>query len=214
MDKTIQEDEEINNSLPAGIRDDLSNKLIHLTKGTPDEAKKIFKKIISESQLLGSNNDIRGGDKVICFSEAPISKLGLILAYGKYTNMRYMPYGFMFEKNYLFEKGARPVIYQTGKEFDELNENQKYRHVRYEHNKGIDHTWEREWRLKTDSLILDPENVTLIVPSKEIERKLHDAHASVQTATSIVTDGMMPIEAFTWHIVSLSDLGFDMSHYL
>lgn len=105
-----------NNELPPFLRDDLSDKLIHLTRGSNEEAQEIFRKIITEKKLLGSNMNQKKMDKVICFSEAPISKLGLILAYGNYTKLRYKPYGFMFDKKYLYERSARPVIYQSAEE--------------------------------------------------------------------------------------------------
>jgi hypothetical protein len=78
--------------------------------GNLDEAGKTFSKIVSEKKLLGSSKNIRGNHKVICFSEAPISKLGIILANPNIHNLRYRPFGIMFDKEYLFQKGARPVI--------------------------------------------------------------------------------------------------------
>jgi hypothetical protein len=82
------------------IRDDLSNRLIHLTKGDSDKAGNTFLKIIKTKKLIGSAENIRGGHKVICFSEAPISKLGIILATPNAGSMRYRPFGLMFDKNY------------------------------------------------------------------------------------------------------------------
>ena len=63
------------------IREDLSNKLLHLTRGSYEEASKAFSEILKSKKLLGSGRDIRGKLKVICFScENPINKLGYILA--------------------------------------------------------------------------------------------------------------------------------------
>jgi hypothetical protein len=80
--------------------------------------------------------------------------------------MRYAPLGVMVDKRWLYERGGRPVIYQSHAEFDELPESKQHLHVRYEPDQGIDYSWEREWRIKTDSLELDPEQTTIVVPSR------------------------------------------------
>lgn len=43
----------------------------------------------------------------------------------------------------------------------------RYRHVRYEPDRGIDHTWEREWRIRTDELILDPKQTLVVIPTAD-----------------------------------------------
>jgi hypothetical protein len=74
------------------IRDDLSDRLIHLTRGTHEEAGVRLATILSEGRLLGSNTDIRGGHHCVCFTEAPVGQLSRILAMPGVHNMRYMPY--------------------------------------------------------------------------------------------------------------------------
>ena len=193
------------------FRDDLSNRLIHLSKGSYEEAKSTFYKIMKDGKLIGSNEAARGDDKVICFSEAPISKLSTILANPNAHNMRYRPFGVMYEKSYLFEKGARPVIYQTNTEYDLLNSEQKYRHVRFEPSKGIDWTWEREWRIRADELDLDEEKVTLIVPNRSIEEEMKsDHHARISRASMLTSFGPNIVGKFSWHFIVLEDLGVDI----
>ncbi|WP_286822745.1 MULTISPECIES: hypothetical protein [unclassified Idiomarina] len=194
------------------IRDDLSNRLIHLTKGSFADAEAVFNKIIQEKCLRGSNSSIRGGHNVICFSEAPLSKLGLILANPNAKDMRYMPFGFMFEKEYLFNLGARPAIYQPNSEFDLLYQEQQFRHVRFEPEKGIDWTWEREWRLQTDELPLDSTDVTLIVPDRDWVAQAHERHHDELVSASIALKELAPmfIGQFEWHFIGLSDLGFEI----
>jgi len=194
------------------IRDDLSNRLIHLTKGSFADAELTFNKIIQEKRLCGSNKDIRGGHKVICFSEAPISKLGLILANSNVENMRYCPFGFMFEKEYLFKLGARPAIYQPNDEFNLLHEDQQFRHVIFDPMKNIDWTWEREWRLQTEELALEYNNVTLIVPNREWETRMQTQHHDETVAMTVALEELGPIFVgkFKWHFIVLSDLGFNI----
>lgn len=191
------------------IRDDLSDKLIHLTKGGYDEASKVFLEILGSKKLLGSNFDVRGKSKVICLSEAPINKIGYILAQPNAHNFRYAPFGVMFEKAYLFKKGARPVIYQTEEEFKLLKEEQQYRHVKFDLDKNFDLTWEREWRIEAKELELEENHVTMIVPNREWEDKFKDEHHGRLSRANLVTRGFGAgmVGKFQWHFIVLEDLG-------
>src|SRR5712691_5760683 len=160
------------------IRGDLSKRLIHLTKGdNQDDAVSSFFRIIREGRLLGGSGFIRGGFSCVCFSEAPIAVLSQILANPSVHGIRYAPFGVMVSKEWLFQKGGRPVIYQAQDEYDLLPGALKYRHVRYEPDRGVDHTWEREWRIRTDELILDPDVTTFIVPTRQWVDKFKQEHA-------------------------------------
>jgi len=194
------------------IRDDLSNKLIHLTKGSYGEASNIFLEILNSKKLLGSNADIRGKSTVICFSETPINKLGYILAQPNAHNFRYAPFGIMFEKAYLFKKGARPVIYQTEDEFKLLKAEQQFRHVKFDLDKNVDWTWEREWRIEADELDLEEEHVTMIVPDRIWEEKFKDEHHVRLSRANLVTHGFGAgmIGKFKWHFIVLEDLGMQI----
>jgi hypothetical protein len=190
------------------IRDDLSNKLIHLTRG--EEAAETFKKILDDKKLIGNDGNIKGSYKCVCFSEAPISKLSLILAQTMAHDMRYKPFGVMVDKEWLFDQGGRPVIYQSNAEYDLLDENQKYRHVRYEPSNKIDFTWEREWRIQTDNLLLDPEHTTVIVPNREEERRVLQPHEDkIWRRAAVGMLGGMPSSTIKspWHFIVLEDLG-------
>jgi hypothetical protein len=159
------------------IRDDLSDKLIHLTRGpTYDDAARLFSTILAEKRLLGGTGCIKGGFRCVCFSEAPVSKLGQILANPMAHGMRYKPFGVMVDKRWLFERGGRPVIYQPDCEFALLHDDQKSRHVRYEPTNNVDFTWEREWRICTDELSLDPDATTVVVPNRTWVRKVLQPH--------------------------------------
>jgi hypothetical protein len=194
------------------IRGDLSNRLIHLTKGnTLAEASPNFLQIINEGKLIGSTGHIRGGYTCVCFSEAPISVLSQVLSNPAVLGMRYVPLGVMVRKQWLFEQGGRPVIYQADEEFELLPDELKYRHVRYEPHKGIDHTWEREWRIRTQELILDPLTVTFVVPTREWEERFKQEHADNQQSAAFVfgNDAWLTVEKFPWHFIVLEDLGVE-----
>jgi len=184
------------------IRDDLSNKLIHLTRGdsaddptkAQEQALERFHSIVAHKKLLGGSGYIKGSYKCVCFTEAPISKLSHILASGPSTDVRYSPYGVMVEKKWIYQKGGRPAIYGPDHDFEKLPDEMKYRHVRFWLGDGheIDHTWEREWRIHTDELVLDPSQVTLVVPNRAVK--------------DVFNERVSP----EWHFIVLSDLGVDV----
>ena len=191
------------------IRGDLSQRLIHLTRDLNEvSGEERFKQIMESKQINGGSNDIRGGYKCICFSEAPISELGQIIAKND-SEIRYSPFGFMFSKDYLYKIGARPVIYQSHEEYDLLNDEIKYKHVKFDlsNSKKMDWSWEREWRLKTDKLIITPEDVTLIVPNRQFIEDLKDKNYETNIAYSIIE--LWAAERFDWHFIVLEDLGYD-----
>ena len=72
-------------------------------------------------------------------------------------------------KKWAFEQGARPVIYQAENEFENLPESHRWRHVRYDPSATppIDFSWEREWRIQNDELVIEPENVCIVVPDDD-----------------------------------------------
>jgi len=168
-------------------RNDLSQNLIHWFKGGfEQEAYDTLLKVICSGQLLGGNGSIRGGYTCICFTEAP--KEGFFD-----VKQRYMPFGVMLPKNFIFDLGGRPVIYQSNDEFDHLPEIFKWKHVRYEPtaNPPIDFTWKREWRLLTKTLDLPYEDTTIIVPNNEWLERLYQYFESEEYKKSTYDNLML-----------------------
>ncbi len=157
---------------------------------------------------MGGNGFIKSRYNCICFSETPISKIGILLA-GDHKLFRYQPYGIMFSKEFIYSRGGRPVIYQSDIEFHSLKEEKKHLHVRYEPHNNIDYTWEREWRIKTDYIDFLPEDVTLIIPNRQIADSIRDFGYDEQKEV-IKKDGIDAFEPFPWHFITLEDLGVDM----
>lgn len=198
-------------------RDDISDSVIHFTKpkshisantfdstnekeikGFLEESLNVFIKIMEEKTLLAGTTFIKGNFNCICFTEAPISKLPSVFSNRVLNKIRYAPYGFMFKKKWLYKNGARPVIYGPESDYNCLDENLKYRYVKYnlESDPEIDFTWEREWRLKTQSLQFDPSDVTLVVPNRAVVDSIR------------YKDGGDPHS--NWHFIALSDLGLEL----
>lgn len=163
-------------------RKDISNQLIHFTKGeTLESAYENICSIINQRRLIGGNGAIKGGHKCVCFSEAPLQALGNgLLNSSAYT--RYSPFGILFEKKWIFDQGGRPVIYQSDSEYDALPDTHKWRHVRYEPNAEdpIDFTWEREWRIPTEELTINHLVAVVVVPTHDWVKQLEAKHESDQ----------------------------------
>ena len=190
------------------IRDDLSSKLVHLTSGDWDNAAVTFQKIVGEKRLRGGTGGIKDNLQCVCFSEAPISKLSTILANPSQLGFRYAPFGVMVDKEWLFKQGGRPVIYQSEDEYKLLHRDQRYRHKQYEPDKDIDFTWEREWRIRTEELLLDPSNITLVVPNRSWETKvLSERYGKIFRRAALETPIPRVMIENEWHILVLEDLG-------
>jgi hypothetical protein len=190
------------------IRDDLSDRLIHLTRGpTYSAASATLAEILAQRALRGSSGCIRGGYTCVCFSEAPIAKLGYLLALPTAHGVRYMPYGIMLSKEWLYSLGGRPVIYQSDVEFDHLPEALRFRHVRYEPPR-VDFSWEREWRIQTSSLALDPATVTVVVPTRAwVDRMKETYSRRVRARSTLGIPVTRSIASLPWHFIALEDLG-------
>lgn len=194
------------------IRGDLSNRLIHLTRDSEDlSAEQVLRSIVQDGCLRGSSNDIRGGHSVVCFTEAPLSALAQTMAVEP-TAMRYQPFGVMVSRDWLYARGGRPVIHSAPQDYDALPPSMQYRYVKYQpERRNGDWTWEREWRIQTDGLALDPAHTTLIVPRRAIADAYVTAHYEdlVKLALALGEVGFAVIEPYQWHFVALEDLGME-----
>jgi hypothetical protein len=196
------------------IRDDLSDRLVHLTKGQSEkEAAQNFLNIVRTKTLRGGTGYMKGGFRCVCFTEAPIGKLAHILAQPSVHGMQYAPLGIMLDKLTLFQAGGRPVIYQPDSDYHLLAQSQRFRHKRYEPDAGIDFSWEREWRILTDAFCLNPASVTLIVPNRAWSDYLFKRHADDLQSYALVMKDMAYalIDKCPWHFLVLEDLGLHVN---
>ena len=193
-------------------RQDISEKLIHFTKGdTYDDAFERLRSIVAERRLIGGSHLIKGAYTCVCFSEAPLSSLenGLL---NSSAYSRYAPFGVVFDKKWVFDNGGRPVIYEPESEFDWLPETHRWRHVRYEPTAAepIDFSWEREWRIQTNELRFGPSVGAIVVPDRDWARLLLNEHDREQDYIvmqySLIMDESLAIqyrESFAWLIYVL-----------
>lgn len=170
------------------VRRDMGDLLFHFTRASknetiswtssygstitaPTSAYNVLRKILDEGSLIGTSTWTHGTN-CVCFTEAPITEFNSIfslvsLAASKKERPRYQPYGIAVDKKWLFQQGGRPVIYDRPTELDGLPETMKYRFVPFDPSTGVDFTWEREWRIPTDKLVLDPHHTLVVVPTAD-----------------------------------------------
>ena len=198
------------------MRPDISNFLIHFTSDKSVYlAYKRLKKIIKERRLIGNNELIKGGYHCICFSEAPLNCLpGGLVNLNYYS--RYSPFGIMVSKEWLFNLGGRPVIYQSEDEFNLLPDQIKWRHMLYDPSQepAIDFTWEREWRINCDYLDFKLSNAQIIVSNNSWADRLKKDHEREEEykvrAYSMVLDeddaelAALLVNEFDWMVRTLN----------
>ncbi len=189
--------------MPTIYRDDLSDRLIHLTKGEPEQAMGTLLTIIDERRLIGGIGYIKGKHHCVCFSESPISKIGFLLAQPR-EDVKYKPYGIMFRKTWIYRKGGRPVFYQSEQDYAKLPPELQHLHVRFDlsYSPPTDHSWEREWRLRADELPFTPDDVSLILPNRAVLDVMVEQHLEAAGTP------------FPWRYILLEDLGVPVDHGL
>jgi hypothetical protein len=147
-------------------RADFSHSLVHLTRERkkysspkPGEIIKLErtfspfevpKEILVSGVIRGGTRYVKGGMRAVCLSEIPLAALHHFTTPPERELATYRPYGIAFSKRTIFDVGGRPVIYIPDTEGDWIPIAQKWRQVRFELDKEIDWTHEREWRLLGD----------------------------------------------------------------
>lgn len=157
-------------------RTDMSYFLIHFTQGDDEVAFQNLKSIISSKRISADNRLIRGGHMVSCFTETPLDCIREIGGIKNETgHTKYAPYGVMFSKKDVYQRGGRPIIYSESDHYDLLHPTLQWRFMRYEPTfekyKGVDFSWEREWRIPGN---FEFSNIRywVVVPSIEVGEKL------------------------------------------
>lgn len=169
-------------------RNDMTMSLVHLTKPTETEGlAEVLIKILKEKKLRGSTTKsgfIVGNRTAVCFQDTPLYSLAQNVYYEQNANredkerkQRYYGAGLIFEKEFIYRKGGRPVIYDKTTEAKlYLPENQHWRIVNLDlsnRDSIIDWTHEREWRIPND-LEFELTDIKLLVPRHEFLKKFND----------------------------------------
>ena len=216
------------------VRRDVSDLLFHFTRnihpqnikikiadnaemGMSGSASGVLRKILYEGKLQGSSRWTYGVSTV-CFTEAPIQEFNSVfslvaIAASHDQRPRYEPYGIAVSKKWFFAQGGRPVIYDHPDTFAEYPESQRYRYVPYDPTSGVDFTWEREWRIKAESLVLDPKYTLVVVPTSDEAFELVYEFANIEADWDVEGSHGEPYITGTYHspkwlAVSLDMFGF------
>lgn len=167
---------------------DFSPFLVHLTKDDEEFcAKDVLDTILNENTLRSYNYFFLYGPnlksqnaslidkfKVVCFTETPIDQIDILLNRVSRRNFKPDPYGLVFKKEYIREKGGNPVFYVTKKIASPLWDSLYKPHVEGKKQtsekickllalvtvceEGNDWHWEREWRI-VGNLVFNPSDI-------------------------------------------------------
>ncbi|BFH62438.1 DUF2971 domain-containing protein [Paenibacillus azoreducens] len=166
------------------------------------DPKDVLIKILNEKKLVGTDKKafVAGNSKVICFQDLPLYSVsqnayyeGVDLnakpGYISYKeNARYVPFGLLFTKKTLWDKGARPVIYEDKRSFlEKLDSSEHWRVVHMDLSNPADlkdFTHEREWRLKTDEFTFEYEDVYILL-DESFSYRYFVKHASEEIQNKI-----------------------------
>lgn len=165
-------------------RMDLSSRLTHLTKGVDkDDAFNNLINILEEKKIKGSSKKkgfICGEIPAVCLQDAPLSAIAENLQYEEVLRkeenqkVRYLGFGIRFQKNFIYQQGGRPVIYDdTDKAKMYLLKNEWWRIVKLDlsnSNSVVDWMHEREWRVPKD-IIFNYSQCEVIVPSPKYYKR-------------------------------------------
>lgn len=165
-------------------RSDLCTRLVHLTRGVEDEPKKktalrVLFEILDSRTLKGSSTSsgfIVGKTRAVCFQDAPLHAVGQNCWFEQkwrkqnaWAKTRYTPNGIMLPKQYVYDEGGRPVIYDSTQEAKKyLPQDQWWRIVNFDlsdKDNIIDWSHEREWRVPED-LEFNLEDVILLLTNQ------------------------------------------------
>ncbi len=181
---------------------DFSPFLVHLAKDDDDNmmyAKDALDMILNQKTLKAYNHycyfspaltnsqnvSLQDKFKVACFTETPIGQIDVLLNTVSGRNFKPEPYGLVFEKEYIREKGGNPVFYVTKEIARPLLDLLYEPHVERKEQtsekickllalvtvceKGNDWHWEREWRI-VSNLEFNLEDIYCgLCPEKDIE---------------------------------------------
>jgi hypothetical protein len=183
-------------------RDDLSTFLVHLTRKTDDGESAIENLInILDRHIIEARNpkglcwdwpDYLDFTRSVCFTETPLNYVRYLFDIeGRGINLE--PYGLVFSKTFLLEKGANPVFYINT--FDKKEPRTELRtviarminnHPNKEDMKEIvayfdtygkiagsdkirDFYWEREWRFKGNFTFDDKDIIIGLCPDGDLD---------------------------------------------
>jgi len=173
----------------------------------------VLKEIISDGIIYGSTTDsgcIKGENPAVCLSEMPLPSLRYLAGV---TGSKYDLYGLTFSKRAIFAVEGRPVIYLPNTDISWVPAEEKWRIVRFKlctdftHDKcedadcrvNIDHSFEREWRVKGNINLSDVRGFLIIVKTMSESIEIHNMIEGNKLLESKLR-GVLPMDALFKHM--------------
>lgn len=228
------------------VRRDLSQFLVHLTReyeGSSARANLIS--ILRERTIcartahclfkyefdsLGLSATLKKRFRTVCFTETPLPQIKHLIAKMPRRAINLKPYGLVFDRHALLEKGANPAIYintegtklkqlllsEFRKRFKNVTTSSEPRDTRFAcceaifqyyalvniFSPGHDFTWEREWRLSGNLEFKYREIVAIIAPNP---KKFESACKEQLSGSKFEHIKRLPIISSEWSYEDIID---------
>jgi len=154
-----------------------SDRLVHLSgrarsraPGTPEER---LASIVQDHHIAASDTFSRCSRRYVSFTEVTFESLNHV-----FSRASYAPWGIVFRKDLVFERGGAPVLYVRTDEWAGTAtwaESAQARVVRFDLT-GADWMWEREWRVPgAEGFRFDDSDIVAVIAPA-------DASAAVSTS--------------------------------
>jgi hypothetical protein len=162
---------------PDQDEDDYLDELI-LSDVTDHSAFAALMRIVTSGRVLASSRGIRGKIPVVCFTAVPLAELSELHVYRKHrARWDFQPYGICVRRQWLEQRGARPVQYGNDQLWSALPPDERpFFQVRQTSSGRMDWRAEREWRHVGEIALADlpPDAGFVFVPSRAEALKLAD----------------------------------------
>jgi predicted protein tyrosine phosphatase len=152
---------------PGQSFDHYADSLLDCSPDADHSALATLKRIIAQRIVFSSGHAIRGGYKVVSFTECPLSELPALHRFRPHrVRWDFGPFGICIQREWLIQHGARPAIYGDEAVWSSLTESDRPFFQLAAGTSGIDWKIEREWRVPADVKLdeLTPTDVMIVVP--------------------------------------------------
>lgn len=175
------------------------NNLINILQDRTIYARNAHCLVMHKIKRMGFSDLLKKKFNTVCFTETPLTQIKQLISDIEGRRIRLKPYGIIFWKDDLFERGSSPAVYINAKgtsidkflldEFDIIFKNvktlKKFKRVEAEHYENIVHyyslinvvkdehdfMWEREWRHHGDFKFRYRDIVAIIANNPETFEK-------------------------------------------
>ena len=144
-----------------------------------------LERLLAQKRLLASPRTIRGGHPVVCFTAVPLLELPSLRQFRTHrSRWDFEPFGLCVDRQWLHDRGARPVIYGDESTWQRLPDAERpFFQLTHPTDRAtessapaIDWSVEREWRHVGDLDLRDlkPDEALVFVPRFEAAMRLAD----------------------------------------